>query len=390
MQLVSGRLEGSATIPSLRFLRHRLSGLGLSGGGGPLTLTVAIDHGRLAEGTQLKLRGAPVVLESDRLALRGPLHLAARVVGEGRTPRGTLKLEVTPVTLALRSEPEATVSGPAVVVQVTTRDLDLADPFHDWGVTLDAERLKAPLAPWLRTIPKTLVVDSGEVTVDTHLSFAAPSEQGKGHIHAVSDQVHGRLAGRRVSASVEAVLAIDRFSVPERTLELAGSELSFRAGSAPSLDHSVGGWWLKAELDRGSLDLTASPVLEATAHVHARDARPLLDFLAELGSLPHALTQALTLPNLEGRAQAHLEEGKLGLSPIRVTSGDTEVVATTSMGEALDATMMVHSGPLSLGLGIAHNNLSVNVLNGDNLLRTALLAAGRSPREFPMRAPADR
>ena len=114
----------------------------------------------------------------------------------------------------------------------------------------------------------------------------------------------GRIAGRTVSASADATLAIDRFDLSAKTMELAGSKMSLHALTARSLDRDVEGWWLKAELDRGSLDLSESPTLDATARAQARDARPILDFIAVLGPVPHVVTQALTLPNLEGRAQA--------------------------------------------------------------------------------------
>ena len=113
----------------------------------------------------------------------------------------------------------------------------------------------------------------------------------------------------------------------------------------------------------------------------------MLDFLAAMGTLPYALTRVLTLPNLEGRAQAHLEDGTLTISPIRVTSGTTEVLASTSIGRTVEAAMMIHSGLISMGLGIADKHVTVHPFDGQALLDSSPRASRKSLNADPGPAP---
>ena len=49
-------------------------------------------------------------------------------------------------------------------------------------------------------------------------------------------------------------VALEHFDFRAGTLDASGPDVALNAGAAPELDRAVEGWWMKTQLDRGTLE----------------------------------------------------------------------------------------------------------------------------------------
>ena len=201
MHYISASMALTGVTPGLHYLRHLIPDVTIKGGGGPVELVATLEQGVLTEGTHLNADASHITVETPEVALQGSLHIDGRVEAAAHGRRASVEAELAPVTLSLRAEPTATLTGPSLRVRASTDDLDSTSPLGAGDVVIDADSLKGQLAPWLYQLPKSLTVDTGEVGLQAHFVLRAPSLRGKGEVHAKTGWVVAHLAGHPMSAT---------------------------------------------------------------------------------------------------------------------------------------------------------------------------------------------
>jgi hypothetical protein len=347
---VLGRLRGPdflRTVSGAGSLRGRISTLGFLRpylqktpwlaieGQGALSADVRLARGRLEPGSRLAVTAAPArATLFDSLATgRGTVNVT---VEPGKTgPITALRLRFEQFGLAdlSRKSRPAYIRGRGLrIAVVASGALDLTAPVPDFDATLDLPDAEVPdLAVYNALIPEATGLSflSSRGRVRLHLEASTATRKATGNATLTSDnakvqfqnlELAGRLALRAPLVSPD--LAGRRFDLKGTRLEL--EDVSYRDIEADSAAEPTP-WWLRAELDAGSLVWSAPLSLRGEGRIEMKNSGPLLTLFAQRSRFLRWFDDALNVENITARGVLRIGDGAVAIESLQATGGPLEV-----------------------------------------------------------------
>jgi hypothetical protein len=332
---VSGSIRGR--ISSLGFLHPYLEKtpwLAVQGQGG-LSADVRLDRGRLAPGSRLAVSASPVrATIFDSLATgRGTVAVA---VDQGkRGPLTALRVRFEQFGLSdLRQQGRpAYIRGHGLqIAAVVPSALDLTAPVPDFVASLDLPDAEVPdLAVYNALIPEEtgLSILSSRGRVRMHLDASTATRKATGSATLTADaariqfqnlELQGSLTLRAVMVSPD--LATRKFDLKGTRMELDRVVYEDIAAAAPA---ETSPWWMRAELDAGSLVWGAPLTLRGEGRVDMKNSGPLLTLFTQRNRLLRWFDDVLNVENVTARGVLLLGNGAVEIESLQATGGPLEV-----------------------------------------------------------------
>jgi len=342
--------QGLASLRSVSAsgtIRGRISSLGFLGayfaktpwlavqGQGGLTADVKLEHGRFAAGSRLSVSASPVrVTIFDSLAT-GTGNVGAAVEPSKTGVRTSLRVRFQQFGLADLSQKgrPAYLRGRGLQISaVAPGALDLTAPAPDFDASLDLPDAEVPdLAVYNALIPEEtgLSILSSPGRVRMRLQASTATHQAQGSATLTSDaariqfqnlELGGRL--KLYAPLVSPDLVGRRFNLKGLRLEMDGASYHDVQGEAPA---EASPWWMRAELDAGSLVWGAPLSLRGQGRIDMKSSGPLLLLFAQRSRFLRWFDDALNVENVTARGVLRLGNGEVEVESLQATGGPMEV-----------------------------------------------------------------
>ncbi len=194
------------------------------------------------------------------------------------------------------------------------------------GMAVDVGDLSIPHVETWNAIfgSDKLTIARGEVHGRLHGELEPVWTTGRGEL-----SLHGPLAvvanGTHVAAGVAVDAKVVSFDLDKGHADLSGSRAEARDVRVDG--QSDGPWWGRTELSKTSLDWKKGVRVETDLDAQSADARPVLLFLADQGTIPGWVHTVLTLGNARGHAHIGAGPGSFDLDNLVVTASELDTRA---------------------------------------------------------------
>ncbi|HEV8582233.1 MAG TPA: hypothetical protein VGX68_24445 [Thermoanaerobaculia bacterium] len=337
LRLVSGTGSIRGGISSLGFLHPYLQKtpwLAIQGQG-RLSAGVQLAHGRLAPGSRLTVSAAPVrATIFDSLATgRGIVDIT---VEQGKNDQRTamrVRFEQFGLADLRRKGRPAYIRGRGLqITALTPTALDLTAAVPDFDISVELPDAEVPdLTIYNALIPEEtgLSIISGQGRVRMHLEASTATRRAKGSATLSSKtgkiqfqnlELQGNLTLRAPLVSPD--LASRRFDLKGTRLALDGVSYHDIEGEAPA---EPAPWWMRAQLDRGSLIWGAPLSLRGEGRIDMKNSGPLLTVFAQRSRFLRWFDDALNVENVAARGVLRLGNGEVEVESFQATGGSLEV-----------------------------------------------------------------
>ncbi len=331
----SGSIRGR--ISSLGFLQPYLQKtpwLAVQGAGG-LDAKVQFDRGRLAPGSRMTITASPVrAALFDSLATgRGTVTVAVETGQSGPLTAMRVRFEQFGITDERRKGRPAYIRGRGLrIAAVSPGALDLTAPVPDFDATLDLPDAEVPdLAVYNALIPEetgfSILASPGRVRMHLEASTATRKAKGiatltsqAGKIQFQNLELQGNLTLRAPLVSSD--LATRKFDLKGTRLELDDVFYQEIAAAAPAEPTP---WWLRAQLDSGSLVWSAPLSLRGAGRIDMKSSGPLLALFAQRSRFLRWFDDALNVENVAARGVLRIGDGVVEIESLQATGGPLEV-----------------------------------------------------------------
>lgn len=348
--LVLAQSPGLAALRSVSAsgtIRGRISSLGFLGtyfvktpwlavqGQGGLTADVKLERGLIAPGSRLSVSASPVrVTIFDSLAT-GQATVDAAVEPAKTGARTSLRVRFQQFGLAdttQKGRPAYLRGRGLQVAAVAPGALDLSAPAPDFDVSLDMPDAEVPdLSVYNALIPEetglSILSSPGRVRLQLKTSTATHKAQGSATLtsDAARIQFQNLELGGRLKLSAPLVspdLVGRRFNLKGLRLELDGGSYHDVQGEAPAEPTP---WWMRAELDSGSLVWGAPLLLRGEGRIDMKSSGPLLLLFTQRSRFLRWFDDALNVENVTARGVLRLGNGEVEVESLRASGGPMEV-----------------------------------------------------------------
>jgi hypothetical protein len=331
----SGSIRGR--ISSLGFLQPYLQKtpwLAVQGAGG-LDAKFQLDRGRLAPGSRMTITASPVrAALFDSLATgRGTVTVAVETGHSGPLTVMRVRFEQFGFTDERRKGRPAYIRGRGLrIAAVSPGALDLTAPVPDFDATLDLPDAEVPdLAVYNALIPEetgfSILASPGRVRMHLEASTATRKAKGTatltsqaGKIQFQNLELQGNLTLRAPLVSSD--LATRKFDLKGMRLELDDVFYQEIAAAAPA---EPSPWWLRAQLDSGSLVWGAPLSLRGAGRIDMKNSGPLLALFAQRSRFLRWFDDALNVENVAARGVLRIGNGVVEIESLQATGGPLEV-----------------------------------------------------------------
>jgi hypothetical protein len=364
--LSEGQLQLTATFPALGELKQlspRLAGTALQGGAGKLEVLLQVKEGRLAQGTQLKGSGTPLVLPLGKLRLKAPWRFHSDIyTHEDGEERLGVKLVMGPVRLeGGEGQPLET---PELLLLLSAKPPRLGQPLPDVRLELQATKANPLelrlLNAWLGP---SFEVESGRATLEVSSAGNPAEGRGAAHLTLGTERLQARWGGAKLSGGV--VLNVDALkTTPEHDkVALHGSRLELRTVHVLTPEDQARNW--DGTLTFPEATLTLSPLgFQGRFTGSFTNAAPFIALLTHKGTLPQWLSPMLTAKDLELSGEVSLGEKGAQVSRLHARGEGLELrgKAESTQGSP-HALLYVKVGIIPVGVEAGATGTHVQVLN---------------------------
>jgi len=319
-----GQLRGRGFVADVLRLLAPRSGIRFTRWEGPFDARLILDHGTVANGTQVSTEADDCAIGAGALVLEAPI----------RTELGVQEHLAT-IDMRVSGAGAERAHIASIAVAVTSGELQLAHLGGDARFAVDVGGATTnDIAAWQHYFPSTstFAIRSGTVAADAHAKGSLVEGGGwaAGTATVAADDVTVALGPAVLGGRLEAHVDLRRATWADRRVELSGSDVVLRSVSA----RSAGGEG--AVLIVPSLTAVAPRLVLAPSGVDGQVSIDLpradLDHLGGLGELV-SLPKGITIENGRGRAKLHADV-ELGTGSARA---DGNLVLRGLRGHALSA-----------------------------------------------------
>jgi hypothetical protein len=356
-----GRLRGR--ISSLGFLQPYLQGLpwlAIQGEGG-LEAQVRLDRGRVDPGSMLAITASPVrATLFDSLATGGAtVKIAVESGKTGPLTAMRVRFEQFGLTDPKQKDRPAYIRGRGLRIEaVSTGVLDLTAPVPQFEATLDMPDAEVPdLAVYNALIPEEtgFSILSGRGRVRMRLEASTASHRAKGSATLTSKKAKVQFQNLELEGGVTVRaplvspdLARRRFDLKGMRLELDGISYQEIAAASPAEPDP---WWMRGELDSGSLVWGAPLSLRGAGRIDMKNPGPLLTLFAQRSRVLRWFDDALNVENVAARGVLRLGDGVVEVESLQATGGPLEVRSRMIFSKVLKrGDLYVRYGRLAAGI----------------------------------------
>jgi hypothetical protein len=337
LRSVSGGGSIRGRISSLGFLHSLLQKapwLKVQGQGG-LDADLRLDHGRLAPGSRVTVSASPVQATIfDSLATgRGTVGVSVEPGKAGPRTALRVRFEQFGLTdLGQKGRPAYIRGHGLQIAAVTPAALDLTAAVPDFDTSLDLPDAEVPdLAVYNALIPEqtglSILSSRGRVRMHLEASTATRRAQGSatlssqaGKIQFQNLELQGNLTLRAPLVSRD--LATRKFDLQGTRLEMDGVTYRDIAAESPA---EAAPWWMRAELDAGSLVWGAPLSLRGQGRVEMKNTGPLLTLFAQRSRFLRWFDDVLNVENVTARGALRLGNGVVEIESLQATGGPLEL-----------------------------------------------------------------
>jgi len=326
-----GHLHGRAIVANVLRLLAPRTDVRFTRWEGPFDSHVVLDHGKLGDGTRVESEAVDAAIEADGLVFEAPIRTELGVDGG----LATVEARLSGLRVSRHGVEQAGVA--ALVALVTSRQLQLAHAGGDARFTLDVGGAETKdIGAWQTYFPSTSswLVRSGVASAEGHAEGSLVEGGGwaVGAATVAADGVSVGLGPAVFTGGLAAHVNLRRGSWADRRIDLSGSDVVLRAGSATSARSGV------VVLDVPSLRVVAPHLALAPSGAEGNVSIdvPRAD-LVHLGALRELvpLPNGLAVEAGRGRANLHADfelgkgavqgGGEIVLRAVRARVGSTEL-----------------------------------------------------------------
>ncbi|AKT40813.1 hypothetical protein [Chondromyces crocatus] len=360
-----------AQVPGLSFMRS-LTGDDFPrfrDGSGALSLDVRVDRGVLSQGS--RARYATERLDVDTLDGGATAALEADLrVHEGRTH---LSGDVDHATLRW-ARPSG---GPVAVVNGARATLEMpASLLEPWLVEDYALQLPSVRVPDLRRLlpdrQSPVQFTRGSAALRGALS-GHRGQPGRGSLHVDVWNAAGSWKQLALGASVGAKIEVEGVDLVGKTATLKGTagigKAHVRAGESAYED-----WWARARFSGVKVRLGRSIDVRGNAKVAMRDLDPFVGTLVGMDLLPGWSKPLISSKQVDTDVNVNKQGTRLSLG-VQAIAGSQRVTGLLERRQDDDrGAFLIESGPLSAGLQLGADGVSVKPFAGGGWLKEQLAA----------------
>jgi hypothetical protein len=369
LDFLSAEVHCVASVPNLEAVNYytRRTPLAVHGGAGTVKIDLVIGDGVLQPASEMTLESRGVTAALGGVDTSSDLLTRLRVEGDDAHVRADA------THLSVRTDkgvPLAEAPSLAFDLDVGTRVLDRValEP----GMAVDVGDLSIPhVETWNALLGSDkLTIAHGELHGRLHGELEPVWTTGRGEL-----SLHGPLAvvanGTHVAAGVAVDAKVVSFDLDEGQADLSGSRAEARDVRVDG--QSDGPWWGRVELTKTHLSWQKGIRAETDVEAQSADARPVLLFLADQGTIPGWVHTVLTLGNARGHAHLAVGPGSFDMDNLVVTASELDTRAflhvypgsgsTPHAGDTPKTCVLITSGPFALGVDGRKKGVSLVLLN---------------------------
>ncbi|HSM15222.1 MAG TPA: hypothetical protein VLA66_14225, partial [Thermoanaerobaculia bacterium] len=296
-----GRVTLAGTIEADEILGYLFGGwerLELESAPSRIEADLRLDHETLRPETRVRISSPRHAVRFLGFETVGDARLDARALGDFAGVRLVSTLELGDWEMGRRGEPPL-LRGRGLRLEATTRSPRVDEPPRATGLELDLGAATAPDLGFLNDIippAAGIWIERGSASLTGSLRLEAGDKGQRSELRVLGENLGLRVAGRPMSADLEARLRLSQPDLTEAAFSLDGSRLFLRNFSTehPGSDR-VAGWWGEVGVARGRIRFERPPSLAATFDARLRDTQPLVAFYEMRRDLPRWAERLLTL-----------------------------------------------------------------------------------------------
>lgn len=345
LRFVSGRAEIQGRAHSFELLKlyiRKARWIDLEGGGGPLTIDLRMQRGRLSAGSHLEA-------EPERLAVslldyraegsgRARWEVAADEDG-GKDREGRLALDLDDYRIQRRGYRRPHVRGKGLEIRVESpepRLLGRRNLFSPRTLAVEMPRAEVPDLTFYNAYlpPKAgLALTDGAGRMSARFRAAAPDWTGSGEIRLRAARVGARFEDRRLRGDLDLRTRLRQADLQGKRFDVSGSDLELtrvtvQSGQGgPDLPGGGDPWWARVHLDRALLTPGEPVFLRAQVESTLSDARPVFALLApeQRGRMLRWVDRLLDLRGIGATAGIVVGDQLVQVDPLAI-AGDNALV----------------------------------------------------------------
>ena len=331
-------LQGEAEVaPVVRYLFGDRPWLEIYGDRGVLETNLAVDRGRLRNGSRLSAAIVDSGLEAFGFVAHGNATLDAIVEGERDQERLASHLVFGSWTLARPTE------APLFVGEGLTLDAEVPAPRADQlpkqaDLELDLGKGRAPDLRFVNELVPDgagIEVERGALELTGHLQFAAADRTGSGELAIHGEQLGLAIRGQRFAADLEVDLRLGAPNLAAGSFAIDGSKLALRNVAAQTTAGAkVEDWWWESEIVSGRVALRSPFSSAGDLKSRIADTRPLIAFYELRRDLPSWAEKALFVENVTISGKYRATTGKVALSDVVIPFANGEARAEVALERA--------------------------------------------------------
>jgi hypothetical protein len=224
----SGQLNGRAIVNETLRLFASGRGVAFSRWEGPFDSRVVLDHGRLADGTRVRIDAKDCAIEAKGMAFEAAIRTDLGVHGGV----GTLDTRVSGLRVSRSGMEQARVASIAAIV--TSRHTRIAQAFDDARFALDVTGAETDVVAWRSYLPSASasIVRSSIVKAHGHAEGSIPGAWAIGVATITADDLGAQLGPALVAGKLAMHVDLRSGTWASRTFDLSGSDATFSAVSA--------------------------------------------------------------------------------------------------------------------------------------------------------------
>ncbi|MFL5411864.1 MAG: hypothetical protein ACJ79D_10850 [Myxococcales bacterium] len=392
---VDADVEAKGNFEGLAAVQHFFPGERLSGGAGPMALSLHVQAGQVLPPTSF-------AAELSRLVFRhGRVGVTARTLSAWvQVPPGPPPIDAR-LWIDLQGISTAGARTASVVVALDDLPRDLARIAPPRRVSIDVRGGRIEDA---KSVAEALGVrdrvEQGQGTFSAHLE--GPPDHLSGDARVALKGVRATAASATLLGDVAVDLKV-RALDPSRGADLSGTRIAVDSGRAihdSGEEDTAPEWWGRIELPRVELRFGAkedAPVADADLRGRCRDARPIVGLYARAQDLPGFVRGLFGMDGLTLRGSAIAGRSWMSLREIAADGDHASVhaVLRADPGGSRGAALLSVRG-LSLGVELSPSGKSLHPIAagswyGEQVAQLdpgkALGALPRARREPPRRRP---
>ncbi len=351
LRFVSGRAEVRGKAHSFELLKlyvKKARWIDVEGGGGPLSVDLRMQRGRLAAGSHLEAEPErlAVSLLDYRVEGSGKARWEVAAPGgdgddgdDGEEREGRLALSFDDFRIQRRGYGRPHVRGEGLEIGVVSpepRLLGARDLFSPRTLSVELPRAEVPDLTFYNAYlpPKAgLALTDGSGRMSARFRAAAPDWTGSGEVRLRASRVGARFEDRRLRGDLDLRTQMRQVDLQGKRFDVSGTSLELTrvtVQGGPDLPGGGDPWWARVHLDRALLTPGEPVFLRTQVESTLSDARPVFALLApesrgRHGKILRWVDQLLDLRGIGATAGVVVGDQLVQIDPLAI-AGDNALV----------------------------------------------------------------